>query len=63
MILAETLPALAVSCGLTGTALLGFGWLKARATGLPPRRGALQALLVGGLAAAVAFLMARWVGG
>jgi vacuolar iron transporter family protein len=63
MVLAETLPALAVSCGLTGTALLGFGWLKARATGLPPLRGALQTLLIGGLAAAVAFLVARWVGG
>ncbi|WP_309139659.1 VIT1/CCC1 transporter family protein [Siccirubricoccus sp. G192] len=63
MVLAETLPALAASCGLTGTALLGFGWLKARATGLPPLRGALQTLLIGGLAAATAFLVARWVGG
>jgi vacuolar iron transporter family protein len=63
MVLAETLPALAVSCGLTGTALLGFGWLKARATGLPPIRGAAQTLAIGGVAAAVAYLVAKLVGG
>jgi len=63
MVLAETGPALAASCGLTGAALLAFGWLKARATGLPPVRGAVQTLGIGGLAALVAFLVARWVGG
>jgi vacuolar iron transporter family protein len=63
MLLAETRPALAVSAALTGAALLGFGWLKARATGLPALRGALQTLGVGGVAAVVAFLVARWVGG
>jgi VIT1/CCC1 family predicted Fe2+/Mn2+ transporter len=63
MLLAETRPALAVSAALTGAALLGFGWLKARATGLPALRGAVQTLGVGGVAAVVAFLVARWVGG
>ena len=63
MLMAETRPALAVSAALTGVALLGFGWLKARATGLPPLRGAVQTLAVGGLAAVVAYLVARWVGG
>jgi VIT1/CCC1 family predicted Fe2+/Mn2+ transporter len=63
MLLAETRPALAVSASLTGVALLGFGWLKARATGLPALRGAVQTLGVGGVAAVVAFLVARWVGG
>ncbi len=63
MLLAETGTALAVSCGLTGAALLGFGWLKARATGLPPLRGAVQTLGIGGLAALAAYLVARWVGG
>ena len=62
MLLSEARPALALSCALTGAALFGFGWLKARATGLPPLRGAMQTLGVGGLAAAVAFLVARWVG-
>jgi vacuolar iron transporter family protein len=63
MVFAETRPALLVSAAFTGVALLGFGWLKARATGLPPLRGAVQTLGVGGLAAVVAFLVARWVGG
>ena len=63
MLMAETRPALALSAALTGAALLGFGWLKARATGLPALRGAVQTLGVGGLAAVVAYLVARWVGG
>lgn len=63
LMLAETRPALQLSAVLTGIALLGFGWLKARATGLPPLRGAVQTLAVGGLAALVAYLVARWVGG
>jgi VIT1/CCC1 family predicted Fe2+/Mn2+ transporter len=63
VLLTETRPALLLSATLTGVALLGFGWLKARATGLPPLRGAVQTLAVGGLAAVVAYLVARWVGG
>ena len=46
-----------------GAALLGFGWLKARATGLPALRGAVQTLGVGGLAAVVAYLVARLFSG
>ncbi|SDB42624.1 VIT1/CCC1 transporter family protein [Belnapia rosea] len=63
ILLSETHAALQVSAMLTGLALLGFGWLKARATGLPPLRGALQTLGIGGLAATVAYLIAQWVGG
>jgi VIT1/CCC1 family predicted Fe2+/Mn2+ transporter len=63
MIFATTAPALAVSSVLTGCALFGFGWLKSRATGLPPLRGALQTLGIGGAAAAVAYLVANAVGG
>jgi VIT1/CCC1 family predicted Fe2+/Mn2+ transporter len=55
--------ALAASSLMTGVALFGFGWLKARATGLPALRGALQTLGIGGLAAVVAYLVARLVGG
>ncbi|NKC29672.1 iron transporter [Roseomonas sp. BU-1] len=63
ILMAETGPALAVSCAFTAVALAGFGWLKARATGLPPLRGALQTLGIGGAAAAVAFLVASAFGG
>ena len=54
---------LVLSSIFTGVALLFFGWLKARATGLPPLKGALQTFMVGGLAASVAYLIAKWVGG
>ena len=63
MVFDETRPALMVSAAFTGVALFGFGWLKARATGLPALRGAVQTLGVGGLAAVVAYLVARWVSG
>ncbi|MCO6416590.1 VIT1/CCC1 transporter family protein [Siccirubricoccus sp. KC 17139] len=63
ILLAEVRPALLLSCLLTGIALFGFGWLKARATGLPTLRGAVQTLGIGGLAAGVAYLVATLVGG
>jgi VIT1/CCC1 family predicted Fe2+/Mn2+ transporter len=59
----ETRPALLASCAMTGLALLVFGWLKATVTGLPPLASAMQTLAVGGAAAAVAFAVARLVGG
>ena len=43
----------------TLTALLVFGYVKGRLTGTHPVRGAFQTMLVGGLAAAAAFLIAR----
>lgn len=58
----DTGMALAASSAMTGAALFGFGWLKARATGLPALPGAVQTLGIGGLAAAVAYLVARLVG-
>ena len=42
-------------------ALLIFGYVKARLTGIHPLRGALQTALVGGLAAAAAFVIARLI--
>ena len=42
-------------------ALLAFGYVKGRFTGTPPARSALQTTLIGGLAAAAAFLIARLV--
>ena len=42
-------------------ALLIFGYVKARLTGAPPVRGALQTALVGGLAAGTAFIIAKLI--
>jgi VIT1/CCC1 family predicted Fe2+/Mn2+ transporter len=63
MLLESTHQALVVSACITGVALAGFGWLKAKATGLPAMRGAVQTLVIGGLAASVAYMVARLVGG
>jgi VIT1/CCC1 family predicted Fe2+/Mn2+ transporter len=49
------------SVGATLVALLIFGLVKARLTGINPVRGALQTALIGGLAAAVAFGVAKAV--
>ena len=51
--------ALLVSVAVTGLALAVFGGIKARLTGVRPLQGAIETLLVGGLAAAVAFMVAR----
>lgn len=59
MLLPSTATALAWSIALTGTALAVFGWIKGRFTGAWPPRSALQTVLIGGLAAAAAFLIAR----
>jgi VIT1/CCC1 family predicted Fe2+/Mn2+ transporter len=40
-----------------------FGYVKGRFTGAPPTRSAAQTVLVGGLAAAAAFAIARAIGG
>ena len=53
----------AASCAITAVALAGLGWLRSRAAGLPPLRGAIQTLAVGGVAAAVACLAAKAAGG
>ncbi|HEY3249025.1 MAG TPA: VIT1/CCC1 transporter family protein [bacterium] len=59
---ATTGSALTASVSVTAVALLLFGAVKARFTGTAPLRGALQTVLVGGLAAAAAFLLARLLG-
>ena len=51
--------ALFVSIILTLLALLGFGFVKGRFTGAKPLGSALQSLIIGGLAAAAAFAIAR----
>jgi VIT1/CCC1 family predicted Fe2+/Mn2+ transporter len=54
--------ALVVSIGMTLGALLIFGAVKARFTGVNPWRGAGQTAVIGGLAAAAAFGIARMFG-
>ena len=54
--------ALAASIVVTLLALLVFGYVKGRFTTAQPMRSALQTVLVGGLAAAAAFLIAKALG-
>src|SRR6266513_188644 len=51
--------ALPWSVAVTLLALGVFGWIKGRFTGAPRGRSALQTVLIGGLAAGAAFLIAR----
>jgi VIT1/CCC1 family predicted Fe2+/Mn2+ transporter len=53
--------ALLVSVVATLLALLVFGYIKGRFTGAHPIRSGLQTTLIGGLAAAAAFLIARLI--
>ena len=55
-------PALLVSVMVTLLALVAFGYLKGRFTGAPPIQSALKTALVGGLAAAAAFVIERRLG-
>ena len=53
--------ALNISCAVTLIALLVFGAVKGRFTGTPMIRSGLQTALIGGLAAAAAFGIARLI--
>ena len=55
--------ALLVSIVLTLIALLIFGFVKGRFTGMRPVRSALQTALIGSVAAGAAFAIARLIGG
>jgi len=59
----DTGRALGLSVTVTLAALLVFGYVKGRFTGAKPWRSGLQTLLVGGLAAAAAFALAKLLGG
>jgi len=59
MLLNTLTAALRASVVATLVALLVFGFVKAKFTGSAPVRSALQTLLVGGLAATAAFIIAR----
>jgi VIT1/CCC1 family predicted Fe2+/Mn2+ transporter len=59
MIINSKQTALLLSVAVTLAALLVFGFVKGRFTGTRPWRSAVQTMLIGGLAAAAAFLIAR----
>jgi VIT1/CCC1 family predicted Fe2+/Mn2+ transporter len=59
MALASAAAALTVSMVVTLAALGLFGWMKGHFTGTPPLRSALQTMLIGGVAAAAAYAIAR----
>jgi VIT1/CCC1 family predicted Fe2+/Mn2+ transporter len=53
--------ALLFSIAVTLVALLVFGFVKGQFTGVKPIRSGFQTMLIGGLAAAAAFGIARWI--
>ena len=61
LICADAHRALNISITVTLLALLGFGAIKGRFTGAPMLRSGLQTALIGGLAAAAAFGIARLI--
>jgi VIT1/CCC1 family predicted Fe2+/Mn2+ transporter len=61
ILLNRIIPALWVSVGVTLLALFVFGSIKGHYTGVKPWRAGFQTVLVGGLAAAAAFLIARLI--
>jgi vacuolar iron transporter family protein len=61
LLVSDTHRALFLSITVTLLALAIFGGVKARFTGAPAIRGALQTMLIGGLAAAAAFGIARLI--
>ena len=61
MLVGTASEALVISAIVTLIALFVFGFVKGRLTGISPFRGGVQTLLTGGIAAAVAFALARAV--
>ena len=53
--------ALFVSIAVTLVALLAFGYVKAKLIGNDPWKSAWQTILIGGTAAAAAYLIAKWI--
>lgn len=61
LLLSDAHNALRLSVIVTLIALAVFGGIKGRFTGVPVLRSALQTSIIGGLAAAAAFGIARWI--
>jgi VIT1/CCC1 family predicted Fe2+/Mn2+ transporter len=62
MMVGELSRALTVSVAVTLAALFVFGFVKGRMTGISPWRGGLQTVVIGGLASAAAYGLAKWIG-
>lgn len=62
MLIHNLTTALMVSIIVTLIALFLFGYIKGRFTGTQPAKAGFQTVLVGGLAAGVAFILARLIG-
>ncbi|HVW12412.1 MAG TPA: VIT1/CCC1 transporter family protein [Mucilaginibacter sp.] len=61
--IADSRQALLYSCAITIVCLFVFGYFKSKVTGQPPFAGALKVLIIGALAAAAAFVMAKLING
>jgi VIT1/CCC1 family predicted Fe2+/Mn2+ transporter len=61
MIIADLHQALYASVAVTLVALFFFGYFKGRLTGISPILGGLRTVVIGGLASAAAFGLARWI--
>jgi len=61
LLLSDARRALLLSASVTLVALAVFGGVKGRFSGVPVIRSALQTTMIGGLAAAAAFCIARWI--
>jgi VIT1/CCC1 family predicted Fe2+/Mn2+ transporter len=62
MLIPELNSALRVSVVVTLIALFIFGYVKGKLTGISPWRGGLQTVVIGGIASAAAFGLAKWIG-
>jgi VIT1/CCC1 family predicted Fe2+/Mn2+ transporter len=63
VLMSELYRALSLSVGVTLVALFLFGYVKGRMTGISPLRGGLQTVIIGGLASAAAFGLAKAISG
>lgn len=63
VLVSELYRALSFSIGVTLVALFVFGYVKGSMTGISPLRGGLQTVIIGGLASAAAFGLARAISG
>ena len=63
VLIGELYRALSLSVGVTLVALFVFGYVKGKMTGISPLRGGLQTVIIGGLASAAAFGLAKAISG
>jgi VIT1/CCC1 family predicted Fe2+/Mn2+ transporter len=61
MLIRQLYSALSISVVVTLMALFVFGYVKGKLTGISALRGGLQTVIIGGLASAAAFGLARWI--